>query len=102
MTYIEFQAVLLAGGRGTRFLELTGDRPKCLLPVGPFPLIYYPLQMLHRHGFQEIIVIVVESQRQEIQQAVDKLPLKLKIDYATIPSDVDFGTADALRHIYDR
>lgn len=52
MGVIEFQAVVLAGGRGTRLPELTGDRPKCLLPIGPFPLIWYPLQMLQKHGFQ--------------------------------------------------
>lgn len=102
MRYTEFQAVLLAGGRGTRFPELTGDKPKCLLPIGPFPLVFYPLQMLHRNGFQEVLVVVIESQRLEIQQAVEKLPLKLKVEYATIPADVDFGTADALRHIYDK
>lgn len=102
MKNLEFQAVVLAGGRGTRFPELTGERPKCLLPIGPFPLIYYPLQTLQRHGFQEAIVVVLESQRTEIQQAIEKLPIKLKVDIATIPSEVDFGTADALRHIQDR
>lgn len=99
MTSIEFQAIVMAGGHGTRLPELIGDRPKCLLPVGPFPLIYYPLQMLHQHSFQDVIVVVLESQRTEIQQAVERLPIKLKIEYATIPTDVDFGTADALRHI---
>lgn len=102
MTKTEFQAIVLAGGRGTRFSELTGDRPKCLLPVGPFPLIFYPLHMLQKHGFQEIIVIVLESQRSEIQQAIERTPIKAKLDFATLPSDTDLGTADALRHIQDR
>lgn len=48
----EFQAVVLAAGHGTRFPDLVGNRPKCLLPIGPFPLIYYPLQLLHKYGFQ--------------------------------------------------
>lgn len=52
MVALELQAVVLAGGRGTRMTELIGDRPKCLLPVGPFPLIWYPLHMLQKHGFQ--------------------------------------------------
>lgn len=102
MTRTEFQAIVLAAGRGTRLPELTGDRPKCLLPIGPYPMIFYPLQMLQKHGFQEIIVIVLEAQRSEIQQALERLPLKVKIEYATIPSDSDYGTADALRHIQDR
>lgn len=51
MVVLEFQAVVLAAGRGTRLPELTGDRPKCLLPIGPFPLLWYPLHMLQKHGF---------------------------------------------------
>lgn len=102
MTKTEFQAIVLAGGRGTRFTELTGDRPKCLLPVGPFPMVFYPLHMLQAHGFQEITVIVLESQRSEIQQAIERTPIKAKLDFATLPSDTDYGTADALKHIQDR
>lgn len=55
MVYQEFQAVILAAGRGTRLPEITGDSPKCLLPVGPFPLLWYPLNMLQRHNFQGIL-----------------------------------------------
>lgn len=52
MVPLEFQAVILAAGRGTRLPELTNDRPKCLLPVGPYPLVWYPLMMVQKHGFQ--------------------------------------------------
>lgn len=51
MVYVELQAVVLAGGRGSRMTEIVGGRPKCLLPVGPYPMIFYPLQMLIKHGF---------------------------------------------------
>jgi translation initiation factor eIF-2B subunit gamma len=116
----EFQAVVLAAGHGTRFTDLVGNRPKCLIPVGPYPLIYYPLSSLAKYGFSgecissseisqdlmmlfvEVIIIVLESQRNEISQRIDKLPLKLKIDFQTISSDCDFGTADALRFIGEK
>jgi translation initiation factor eIF-2B subunit gamma len=48
----EFQAVILAGGIGSRYRDLVGNRPKCLLPVGPYPLIFYPLNFLNTYGFQ--------------------------------------------------
>lgn len=102
MTGMEFQAIVLAGGRASRFQELTGDRPKCLLPIGPFPMIFYPLQMLQKHGFQEIIVVVLESERSEIQQAIERTPIKVKLDFATVPSNSNFGTAEALKYISDR
>lgn len=101
MTRTEFQAVVLAAGRGSRFPDLIGDRPKCLLPIGPFPMIFYPLHMLQKHGFHEIIVVVLESERSEIQQALERSPLKAKLDFATI-SDSEFGTVDSLKHIQDR
>ena len=47
-------------------------------------------------------MIVIESQKSDIQQKMDRTPLKLKIEYATIPSDSDYGTADALRSISER
>lgn len=102
MTKSEFQAIVLAGGRGTRFPELTNEKLKCLLPIGPFPMIFYPLHMLQMHGFQEIIVVVVESERNEIQQAVERTPIKAKLEYVTLPLESSDGTAVALRHIYDR
>ncbi|KAH8394793.1 hypothetical protein KR222_006032 [Zaprionus bogoriensis] len=102
MTSCEFQAVVLAAGRGTRLPEVLGDAPKCLLPVGPYPLIWYPLNMLSKHNFTEVIVVVLEQDKLEVQLALEHTPLKVKIDYATIPSDSDFGTADSLRYIYDK
>lgn len=48
----EFQAVVLAAGRGSRLPEVLTDSPKCLLPIGPYPLLWYPLNMLQQHNFQ--------------------------------------------------
>ncbi|TMW39559.1 hypothetical protein DOY81_015361, partial [Sarcophaga bullata] len=98
----EFQAVILAAGRGTRLPEVLGNTPKCLLPIGPYPLIWYPLNLLQQHNFQETIIIVLESERSEIQVALDRLPLKMKLDLVSIPTDSDFGTADSLRYIHDK
>lgn len=47
----EIQAVVLAGGTGTRIKELTKKRPKCLLPIANRPMIYYPLKSLLDAGF---------------------------------------------------
>lgn len=52
MVMQEFQAILLAAGRGTRLPDVLRNTPKCLLPVGPYPLIWYPLNLLQQHKFQ--------------------------------------------------
>lgn len=48
---MEFQAIVLAGGIGNRMNDLTVDQPKCLLPIGNKPMIYYPVRMLEKAGF---------------------------------------------------
>ena len=50
---MEFQAIVLAGGKGTRMNDLvTKSMPKCFLPVGNKPMIYYPVKMLESAGFK--------------------------------------------------
>ncbi|XP_059613396.1 translation initiation factor eIF-2B subunit gamma [Phlebotomus argentipes] len=102
MPFSSLQAVVLAAGTGTRYPELTSGIPKCLMPVGPFPMIWYPLHTLQKSGFQGATVVVLETQKAEIQQALEKTPLTMKLDFATIPADSDFGTAESLVHIQHR
>jgi len=49
---MEFQAVVMAAGRGSRMTELTSCIVKPLLPVGNKPMIWYPVSMLEKAGFQ--------------------------------------------------
>jgi len=98
----EFQVVVLAAGKGSRMLEITSGQPKCLLPIGPKSLIWYTLRKLQKAGFAEAIMIVLESQKAEIQSAIDSEiennSLNIKIDYVSILEDKDdLGTADSLR-----
>lgn len=46
--------------------------------------------------------MVLENERSEIQQALERTPLKIKIDFVAIDNDSDFGTADSLRIIHDK
>ena len=56
---MEFQAVVMAAGRGSRMTDLTHDKPKCLLPIGNRPMIWYSLKMLQDAGFQGIYLNLV-------------------------------------------
>ena len=51
------KGVVCAGGEGTRLGELTRVSNKHLIPVGPWPMIYYPLQMLQQAGVTEIMIV---------------------------------------------
>lgn len=50
----------------------------------------------------EATVVVVESEKTDIQQTLETTDLKIRLDFATIPSEKEFGTAESLKHIYDR
>jgi len=51
------KGVVCAGGSATRLGELTRVANKHLLPVGRWPMIYYPLQQLERGGVESVLVV---------------------------------------------
>ncbi len=51
------KGILLAGGSGSRLLPLTKVTNKHLLPIGPKPMIYYPVEKLRDAGVREILVV---------------------------------------------
>ncbi len=51
------KGLLCAGGEATRLGELTRVANKHLLPVGRWPMVYYPLQLLELAGIHEVLVV---------------------------------------------
>ena len=99
---MDFQAVVLGAGKGSRMTEITAGKPKCLLPIGNMPMIWFPLKLLEETGFTEAIVIISESIKTEFNAAIDKMNLKLELEIVGIPDTDDIGTADSLRYIHDK
>lgn len=50
------QAIILAGGKGTRLKPYTTIFPKPLVPVGDFPILEIIIRQLKKYGFNEIII----------------------------------------------
>jgi mannose-1-phosphate guanylyltransferase len=50
------QALILAGGEGTRLRPLTSTIPKPVVPLVGRPFISYMLEWLHRHGVDDVIL----------------------------------------------
>ncbi len=50
------QALVLAGGEGTRLRPLTSTIPKPVVPLAGKPFIVYMLEWLRSHGVTEIIL----------------------------------------------
>jgi glucose-1-phosphate thymidylyltransferase len=51
------KGLICAGGEATRLGELTRVANKHLLPVGHWPMIYYPLQLLQLAGIRDVLLV---------------------------------------------
>ena len=51
------RGIVLAGGKGTRLGELTKVTNKHLLPIGPYPMVYFPLKKLTGVGLKDILLV---------------------------------------------
>ena len=51
------KGLVCAGGEATRLAELTRVTNKHLLPVGRWPMVYYPLQLLQAAGVREVLIV---------------------------------------------
>ena len=51
------QAVIIAGGKGTRLRERLGDLPKPMAPVGGRPLLDHQLALAKKHGVKRVLVL---------------------------------------------
>jgi glucose-1-phosphate thymidylyltransferase len=51
------KGLICAGGSATRLAELTRVTNKHLLPVGRWPMVYYPLQLLQRLGVRDVLLV---------------------------------------------
>jgi glucose-1-phosphate thymidylyltransferase len=54
---VSVKGLIAAGGEATRLGELTRVVNKHLLPVGEWPMIYYPLQLLQLAGVREVMIV---------------------------------------------
>ncbi|KAL4118192.1 hypothetical protein PRIC2_010519 [Phytophthora ramorum] len=97
----EFQAIILAGGRGIRLYPLTEETPKALLPANDKPLLWYQLHLLETSGFTEVLVLTVPDLLPAIQDYVTReFDGKIHVELCEVADNTE--TADALRQVADR
>jgi histidinol-phosphate phosphatase family protein len=51
------QLVIIAGGKGTRLLGLTGGLPKPMVDMGGKPLLEHQIDLARRYGIEDILVL---------------------------------------------
>jgi len=93
-------AVILAGGEGTRLRPLTETRPKPLMPVAGKPCIEYVISALVKAGLKDLVV-TAGYKAQMLKEVLD--------DASGYGANIDFsfektpmGTAGAVKNVKDK
>ena len=89
------QAVILAGGEGTRLRPLTATIPKPVVPLANRPFISYMIDWLARHGVDEVIMSC-GFLASEVKTVLGEGNGDVKIRY--VEEDEPLGTAGAVKH----
>jgi D-glycero-alpha-D-manno-heptose 1-phosphate guanylyltransferase len=89
------QAIILAGGLGTRLRAVVPDLPKPLAPVAGRPFLAWVLDALAAHGF-ESVTLSVGYRHELITAAIGQTWQGMAVRYAI--EDEPLGTGGAIRH----
>ena len=89
------QAVILAGGLGTRMRPMTEQVPKPMLPVNGTPFLEHQLLLLKRHGFTRALLLVAYLGEQIEHYFGDGRTLGMSLAYSYEPEPL--GTGGALK-----
>ncbi|HDR89269.1 MAG TPA: D-mannose-1-phosphate guanyltransferase [Bacteroidetes bacterium] len=93
------EAVILAGGMGTRLREVVSDRPKVMAPVGNRPFLEYLLMFLRNRNFHHVVLSV--GYRHEMISRYFRSEYRgLSLEYAVEkePLGTGGGILNALNH----
>jgi len=88
------QAIILAGGLGTRLRSVVADVPKPMAPVAGRPFLAYVLDALDAGGF-ETAILAVGYRSESIRAYFGERHLGLRLRYST--EDEPLGTGGAIR-----
>jgi NDP-sugar pyrophosphorylase family protein len=96
---VTLQAVILAGGLGTRLRPLTLERPKPVVPLLNVPFLCYQLGLLGAHGVQDVILSI--SHRSEAIRAIMAGQQLGQVRLRDVVEADPLGTAGGVRNAAD-
>ncbi|MDP3794932.1 MAG: HAD-IIIA family hydrolase [bacterium] len=98
------QAVILAGGRGTRLRPLTDTLPKAMVRLNDRPFLAYLVDLLKANGIKEVLLLLGYLPEPVMEYFGDGSRWGLSIRYAVTPVEDDTGTRlrKALSDLDDR
>jgi mannose-1-phosphate guanylyltransferase len=92
------QALVLAGGEGTRLRPLTLTTPKPVMPLAGRPFLSFMLDWVHSHGADEVI-LSCGFMSDEVKSVLGDIYDGMRLRHVT--EDEPLGTAGPVRLAYD-
>ena len=90
----------MAGGKGTRLRPLTSNQPKPMIPIVNVPCMEHIINLLKRHGFEEVLA-TLEFMSETIEEYFgDGSEWGVKMEYSV--EEEPLGTAGSVKFIEDR
>jgi mannose-1-phosphate guanylyltransferase/phosphomannomutase len=91
------QAVIMAGGFGTRLKPLTNNAPKPMIHIANKPMMEHVVNLLKSYGIKDLIVLLYVQPELIKNYFKDGSDLGVKIQY--ILAEEDYGTAGAVKNV---
>lgn len=91
------QAVILAGGLGTRLRPMVGDIPKAMVTVQGKPFLEHQLRLLKRHGISDIVLCIGYMGERIKEHFGDGRKFDVRIRYSEEGEKL-LGTAGAIKN----
>jgi len=92
------QALVLAGGEGTRLRPLTLTTPKPVMPLAGRPFLSFMLDWVHSHGVEEVI-LSCGFMSDEVKSVLGDIYDGMRLRH--VAEDEPLGTAGPVRLAYD-
>ena len=88
-------AVIMAGGKGTRLAPLTDHAPKPLMPIIDKPILHYIIELLKKHGIADISVTLGYMAHKIVEAFGDGRDLGVNLHY--VIEKEPLGTAGSVK-----
>jgi histidinol-phosphate phosphatase family protein len=94
------QAVILAGGKGTRLQERLNGLPKPLIDICGKPLLGRQIDLLNRYGYQEVLILVNHESEKIVRFCKEYVPPGMSIQ--CIDDGLPLGTAGSVIAVWPK
>ena len=96
--HTKINAIVLAGGFGTRLRPLTCELPKPMVPIGKYPVMAHVVSLLQQYNVRDMTAMLYFNPDSIRNYFGDGATWNVNMNYVIPPAD--FGTAGASRYAY--